>query len=137
MLVAPVSEGHPLLPSIATSFPSGVNFFTVWSRSSVQYTVSSGPIVIPCGRTKRLLSPRADESALAVEDDDGMVAPVEDEDPVVRVGRDAGDLDETPPSGNTPQPSQTSKRGSSPSAIIANPYLELPRHGPHLAQGMW
>jgi hypothetical protein len=43
------------------------------------------------------LSPRADEPALAVEDDDGMVAPVEDEDPVVRVGRDAGDLDESPP----------------------------------------
>ena len=53
MLVAPVSEGHPLLPSIPNGFPSGVNFFTVWSRSSVQYTVSSGPIVIPCGRTKR------------------------------------------------------------------------------------
>ena len=29
----------------------------------------------------------------------GMVAPVEDEDPVVRVGRDAGDLDESPPIG--------------------------------------
>ena len=36
MLVAPVSEGHPLLPSIPTSSPAGVNVFTVWSRSSVQ-----------------------------------------------------------------------------------------------------
>ena len=36
MLVAPVSEGHPLVPSVSSSFPSGVNFLTVWSRSSVQ-----------------------------------------------------------------------------------------------------
>ncbi len=56
----------------------------------------------PVRSREEVLSPRADESAVAVEDDDGMVAPVEDEDPVVRVGRDAGDLDETPTIGQRP-----------------------------------
>ena len=56
----------------------------------------------PMRSREEVLSPRTDEAALAVEDVDGMFAPVEDEDPVVRVGRDAGDRGESLPVGHDP-----------------------------------
>src|SRR5262245_60377116 len=124
MPVAPVSDGHPLLPRIPTSSPSGVNFLTVWSRSSVQYTTSSGPIVIPCGRAKRSFpheptnrpsrskmmrgwSPRLKTKTRSCE----SVAT-----PATSTKRH--------PSGRAPQPSRTSKRG--PSATVRTDSIPRP-----------
>jgi hypothetical protein len=53
----------------------------------------------PVRTDKEVLAPRAHESALSIEDDDGMIASIEDEDPVARVGRDAGNFNQTPPFG--------------------------------------
>ena len=54
----PLSEGLPALsPSVNSSLPSGVNLRTEWPASSVQYTESSGPMVIPCVRIVNMPSP--------------------------------------------------------------------------------
>jgi hypothetical protein len=42
-----VSDGLFIVPSVSSSLPCGVNFRTVWLPSSVQYTLPSGPIVMP------------------------------------------------------------------------------------------
>jgi hypothetical protein len=42
------------------------------------------------------LAPRGEEAAVLVEYDDRVLAPVEDVDPVLRIHRDARDLDERP-----------------------------------------
>src|SRR5262249_35415276 len=45
----PVSDGWPGRPSVSSSFPSGENFRSVWSRLTTVHTESSGPTVSPCG----------------------------------------------------------------------------------------
>jgi hypothetical protein len=38
------------MPSVSSTFPSGVHWRTVWSPSSVSQTVSSGAMTMPCAR---------------------------------------------------------------------------------------
>ena len=50
----------------------------------------------PVGAGEQAFAPRVEKPAVAVEDDDRVLAPVEDEDAVAGIDRDAGDLDEPP-----------------------------------------
>ena len=95
LLVAPVSDGHPLVPSVSNELSLGRELLhgVVEIVGAIDRVV--GADRDPVRPDEEVLAPRADESALAVEDDDGMFASVEDEDPVARVGRDAGDFDES------------------------------------------
>src|SRR4030095_2606173 len=56
----------------------------------------------PVGAPDLSLAPGAQEVAVTVEDDDGMLAAREAEDVVLRVHGDAGDLDVSPPRGQLP-----------------------------------
>src|SRR5205085_2117072 len=48
------------------------------------------------GADEQALPPRAEELSLPIEEDDGMIAPVEDVNPTPRIRRDARDLHESP-----------------------------------------
>ena len=56
----------------------------------------------PVGPDRHPLAPRPEESAVAVEDDNGVSAPIVDVDVVVPVDGDRGGLDEGPALGESP-----------------------------------
>src|SRR5689334_25449459 len=53
----PVSDGVFMVPRVIRSLPFGVNLRTVWLPSSVQYTLLSGPTVMPWVRYVNSPSP--------------------------------------------------------------------------------
>ena len=73
-----------------------MNLRTVWSKSSTQYTESSGPIVNAVRPDEQAFAPGAQKLALAIEHDDRMLAAIEDKDVARRIGGHAGDFDEAP-----------------------------------------
>ena len=56
--------------NVMSKAPSGVNFDTVWFRSSVQYSEPSGPMQPPCARWKWPLPHPRHDRPFAVEDRD-------------------------------------------------------------------